>query len=174
MVGSSPTTLDRNSASGPNLAARMASRVRIERLRHAVIAMTRSGFLRPAWMAGRSNPRATSGLWVATFWSGGTDAGPTANASGTVGHRRFDRQRKKVANSSGLVMVQAASGRMAPAFGRERRESIQKSFEGGKATRIWHYSERTLVCGQAVCPACRHRESCAPLHRKQTEPASRG
>jgi hypothetical protein len=79
---------------------------------------------RPAGLAGWSNPRVTSGVWVATFRSRGTDTGPTANAGGTLGHRRSSRQGKAVANSTCAVMVQAAPGCMAPAFGREPGESL--------------------------------------------------
>jgi hypothetical protein len=84
---------------------------------------------------------------------------PTANAGGTMGHPRFDRQGKTAANSSGSVMVQAASGCMARAFGREPREGVQKGFEEGETTGSWRDGQRGLVCGQAVCATGWHRES---------------
>ena len=74
----------------------------------------------------------------------------------------IDRQGKTASNGASAVMVQAASGCMARTCGRERRESIQKSFESGKATRSWRDSQRSLVCGQSVCPAGRHSQSGAP------------
>ena len=66
-----------------------------------------------------------------------------------MGHPRFDRQGKTAANSSGSVMVQAASGCMARAFGREPREGVQKGFEEGKrqeagvtANVVWYAVKR--------------------------------
>ena len=76
-----------------------------------------------------------------------------------MGHPRFDRQGKTAANSSGSVMVQAASGCMARAFGREPREGVQKGFEEGETTGSWRDGQRGLVCGQAVCARGWHRES---------------
>jgi hypothetical protein len=60
-------------------------------------------------------------------------------------HRRFNWQGKTAANGPGSVLVQAASGRMAPAFGRESRKSVQKDFKEGGATRSWRDRQRGLV-----------------------------
>src|SRR5262249_54983195 len=72
---------------------------------------------RPARLARWSIPLFTSGVWVTAVSSRGTDTGPTADARGTLGHRRLDRQGKTGANSAGTVMVQATSRCMAPPFG---------------------------------------------------------
>jgi hypothetical protein len=97
-----PGTGDRNPASSGREAARTEERQLPHPEPGARIRECRLED-RPAWMAGRSNPRVTSGLWVATFRSRGTDTAPTANVRGTLGHRRFDRQRKKAANSCSAV-----------------------------------------------------------------------
>jgi len=59
-------------------------------------------------------------------------------------------------------MVQAVAGCMALACGRERRKGIQSGFERRNAARSGRDCERSLVCGQAVCPAGRHSQSGAP------------
>jgi integrase len=92
---------------------------------------------------------------------------------GTVGHRGFNRQRKTAANSPGTVVVQAAPGCVAPAFGGERRERVQKSFEIRKGTRGRRHRERSLVCGQTLCPAGGYSTSGAvrsSTHLRQTLP----
>src|ERR1700679_683421 len=74
-------------------------------------------------------------------------------------------------SGTGAVMVQAAAGCMALAFGRNRGKGIQKSFEIGKAPGAWRDREPGLVCDQAVCTAGRHshlaphdlRRTCARL-----------
>jgi hypothetical protein len=47
------------------------------------------------------------------------------------------RQGTTATNSSGAVVVQAASGCLGPAFRHERGEYIQKGFKTGKPTRSW-------------------------------------
>jgi integrase/recombinase XerD len=51
-----------------------------------------------------------------------------------------------------------ASRCMAPAFGSERRKSIQACFDGGNAARSWRDSQRSLVRGETVRPASRHKQ----------------
>ena len=57
------------------------------------------------------------------FWVITEDNGSVANEGWALGHCRFDRQGKTAANSAGAVMVQATSGCLAPAFGREQNVS---------------------------------------------------
>ena len=153
-----PGTCDRN----PPSSGREAARTKERQLAHpepgARVGKCRLE-RRPARLAGWGNPRVASRVWIATFRSHRTKTGPTANAGGTLGHRRFNRQGKAAANGAGAAMVQATHGCMAPTFGRERRASFQKSIESGEVTRSWRDSERSLVCREAMCPTSRHIQS---------------
>ena len=79
-------TGDRNPASS----GREAARTEEWQLAHAQSGATvgerrlKYGLAR---MEGWSNPRVTSGVWIAPFGSRGIDAGPTANEGWALGHR---------------------------------------------------------------------------------------
>jgi hypothetical protein len=99
---------------------------------------------------------------IATLGSRGFGPRSVAIAGGSLGHCQFGRERKTATNGTCAVVEQRASRCLAPAFGGERGKSIQACFEGGNATRSWRDSQRSLVRGEAVRPAGRHKQSRTP------------
>ena len=102
------------------------------------------------------------GMWIATLGSRGFEPRPVAIEGGALGHCQFGRERKTATNGTCAVVEQRASRCMAPAFGSERGKSIQACFEGGNATRSGRDSQRSLVRGETVRPASRHKQSGPP------------
>ena len=117
-----------------------------------------------------SNARIAVGMWIATLGSRGFEPRPVAIEGGSLGHCQFGRQRKTATNGTSAVVVQGACRCLAPAFGSERRKSIQAGFEGGNATRSWRDSQRSLVRGEAVRRTGRHKQSGTPRSSPHLRP----
>ena len=71
-------------------------------------------------------------------------------------------QRRATKNGPCAIVVQGACRCLAPAFGSERRKSIQTAFEEWNATGRWRDSQRSLVCGEAVRRTGRYKRSGTP------------
>jgi hypothetical protein len=98
-------------------------------------------------------------MWIEALRSRGFETGSVAIELEPLGHSRFGGQGRTDTNRACADLVQGACRCLASPFRREGGESVQAGLEEWSATRWWSDSERSLVCGQTLRRAGRHRQT---------------